>query len=174
MKTFFVLICGLALACTADAQGESKSSQPAPKKKQAHSAQKAVTARGEPQKKVDPRQLMFQSQHDPSTETKKNMKGSQSQQAAGRPETMDKMMRMQHYHDESVTGLKEVGKPRRSTTERELMDTMSGGRRDAKLDKPTFGEKFMMGLKKSTYGHPQVKLHLALRRGRESQRAERK
>jgi hypothetical protein len=67
---------------------------------------------------------------------------------------MDQMMRIQHYHDENVTGLKEVGKPRRSTTERELMDKMAGGRRDAKLDKPTFGEKFMMGLKKSTFRQP--------------------
>jgi hypothetical protein len=37
MRTSLTLICSLALACTAGAQGESKSNQPAPKKKQVQS-----------------------------------------------------------------------------------------------------------------------------------------
>jgi hypothetical protein len=51
MRTFLVLICSLALACAAGgAQKEDKSKKPAPKKKQAQSAQHAAAPSGGPQK----------------------------------------------------------------------------------------------------------------------------
>ena len=128
MKAFLALTCSLALACVAGGQEENKS-KPAPK--QAQTAQRAVTAGGESSGAVDTRQLMMQTQHDPSAKTKKNMKGSQSQQAAGRPETMDKMMRAQHYHDEMVTGLKGTGA---QTSPRALV-----GRNDGHVQQPSQG-----------------------------------
>src|SRR6266480_3697545 len=51
MRTFFVLICSLALACTAGgAQDKNKSKKQAPKKNQAQSAQHAAAPSGGPQK----------------------------------------------------------------------------------------------------------------------------
>ncbi len=139
MKTFLLLIYSLALTCAAGgAQEENKSKKPAPKAKQVQSTQHAarpvahhvaislgdgrtIEAKGS-QEGVDTRQLLMQTQHDPmGAGAAQKMKGERkgSQQASPR-----------------------------SGQRQAASNTYEAGR-DAKLDKPTFGERFMMGLKKS-------------------------
>ena len=58
MRTFLVLICSLALACTAGgAQDKNKSKKQAPKKNQAQSAQHAAAPSGGPQKTKGSQQM---------------------------------------------------------------------------------------------------------------------
>jgi len=81
MRIFLVLICSLALACAAGgAQKEDKSKKPAPKKKQAQSAQHAAAPSGGPQKTKSPQQVTTAGA---GTQKTKKAKGPQQVTTAG-------------------------------------------------------------------------------------------
>jgi len=81
MRIFLVLICSLALACAAGgAQKEDKSKKPAPKKKQAQSAQHAAAPSGGPQKTKGPQQVTTAGA---GTQKTKKAKGPQQVTTAG-------------------------------------------------------------------------------------------
>src|SRR5438093_1077473 len=81
MRTFLVLICSLALACTAGgAQDKNKSKKQAPKKNQAQSAQHAAAPSGGPQKTKRSQQMTTAGAGAQKT---KKTKGSQQMTTAG-------------------------------------------------------------------------------------------
>src|SRR5881296_465539 len=87
MRTFVVLICGLALACTAGgAQEKNKSKKQAQKKNQAQSSQHAIAPGGGPQKNKGSQHVATVGGHPTGVGTQKTKgktKGSQYVTTAG-------------------------------------------------------------------------------------------
>jgi hypothetical protein len=99
MRPFLALICSLTLAsATGGAQEENKSNKPAPKKKQAQTAQRAATpGSGSPYITLRSRDGTLIAKPTPSP---RNL--------ATHAKPL-KPMRLQHHHDERISGLREVG-----------------------------------------------------------------
>jgi hypothetical protein len=100
---------------------------------------RAVTAEGERSEQVDPRQLMRQTQ-----QTAQKTKGSQQVAAQGRQSADPTWFYVDKVSSKASTKVNDGQVQQPTAGSPETMDKMSEGRRDAKLDKPTFGEKFKM------------------------------